>query len=747
MVGALWVQPKLFLSSVIESNEPRHQDAVPDQGRAQPGLRGVQLLLLLLFTLLVLRHAWMMDDAYITLRTVDNLFAGYGPVWNPGERVQSYTHPLWMMICCAIYAITREYFYSLLVAGALISTAALAIVTFKLSRSQYLAIALLLVAMLSHAFVDWSTSGLENPLTHLLIALFAWVYLGQLADERRFKLLCLIGGLALLSRPDNAVLLGPAVIAAAVQAYQRGTKPRALLRAALVGGIPLYAWELFSLVYYGSLVPNTALAKLNSGIDGAELIEQGLFYFVATLDFDPLTLVVILAGLAAPILTARWRLVPLAFGIALHLIYTVKIGGDFMLGRFFTAPMFMAMVCLSQLRRLSLPSLGVATSILVLLGLAAHPNTLEINSRMAKSSNPGRTWRNITDERTLLWDGNSLLKSSRVHEIPSPHWWKRRHPGRKVEVGAALGYRGLAGGPDVHWIDNTALSDPLLARLPATYRADWMSGHFFRSVPVGYVETLESGENVIKDASVRELYDRIDLVVHGELFSLDRIQAIWWLNTGGPNRLINHESWRFKDATKIARSELAWRVEDGVKLDNQPRVHRISRVGAYVKFKERQHPTVLEISISGHDRFEIVFYDGREEVARVPVPRVLEREVNTVMARRIELPEELTERGFLRLRILPKTKRQAKAPYYAIGHLLFDDEIDTARPVSQRPANPKHNAKAAKLKPNLNPNLKPKAKAKPSSRTDVRGEAKPAQRKPDPVEAESNFDESESGDL
>jgi arabinofuranosyltransferase len=732
---------------VIESAGTWHQVAVPDQRQAQRGLRGAQLLLLLLFTLLVLRHAWMMDDAYITLRTVDNLFAGYGPVWNPGERVQSYTHPLWMMICCAIYAVTREYFYSLFIAGALISTAALVIVTQKLSRSQYVAISLLLAAMLSHAFVDYSTSGLENPLTHLLIALFAWVYLGQLPDERRFKLLCLIGGLALLSRPDNAVLLGPAVIAAAVQAYRRGTKPGALLRAALIGGIPLYAWELFSLFYYGSLVPNTALAKLNSGIDGAELIEQGLFYFVATLDLDPLTLVVVLAGMAAPMLAARWRLLPLGLGIALHLIYTIKIGGDFMLGRFFTAPMFMAMVCLSQLRRPSLPSLGVATAILVLLGLAAHPNTFEINSRMTEPYTAARTWRNITDERTLLWNGNSLLKSGRVHEIPHPNWWARAKPDRKVEVKGALGYRGLVGGPDVHWIDNTALSDPLLARLPAIYRADWMSGHFFRSIPEGYVETLESGENVIRDASVRELYDRIDLVVHGELFSLERIQAIWWLNTGGPAQLINRETWRFKGATKIRRSELAWRVDDGAKLDDQPRVHRLSRAGAYVKFKERQHPTVLELSISGHDRFEIRFYDGSEEVARVPVPRVLEREVNSVMARRIELPEGLTERGFMRLRIVPQTKRQAKVPYYAIGHLLFDDEIDTARPVSERPPDPKQMAKSAELKPNL----KPKAQAKPTptakAETRTRGEPKPAQHKPDPVEAEADFDESETEDF
>lgn len=708
----------------------------------------MQLLLLLLFTTLVMRHAWMMDDAYITLRSVDNLFAGHGPVWNPGERVQSYTHPLWMMICCAIYAVTREYFYSLFIAGALISTAALAIVTLRLSRSQYLAISLLLAAMLSHAFVDYSTSGLENPLTHLLIALFAWVYLGQLPNERRFKLLCLIGGLALLSRPDNGALFGPAVIAAAVQAYRRGTKPLALLRAALIGGIPLYAWELFSLFYYGSLVPNTALAKLNSGIDGAELIEQGLFHIVATLDFDPLTLVVVLAGMVAPLLAKQWRLLPLSLGIALHLIYTIKIGGDFMLGRFFTAPMFMALVCLSQLRRPGLPGVGIATVVLVVLGLAAHPNTFEINTRLTEPHTKARTWRGITDERTLLWNGNSLLMSGRIQELPHPRWWARAKPDSKVEVDGALGYRGLVNGPDVHWVDRTALSDPLLARLPALHRADWMSGHFFRAVPKGYVETLEGGVNVIEDPALRQLYQRIDLVVRGELFSLERFKAIWWLNTGGPAGLINEESWQFHNATKLAPDSLAWRVDDGAKLDDRQRVHRFPLTGAYVKFKERQHPEVLELSVNGHDRFEIRFYDGREEVARVPVSRVYEREVNNVMARRIELPEPLTERGFSRLRVVPLTKRQAKVPYYAIGHLLFDDEIETARPVAERPPDSKlEDAKAkanAKAKSAAQPPARPTGQLGPRRSAPLKPEpAEPAVTEPEP----SQDEQAETGDL
>ena len=46
------------------------------------------------YAILLVRTAWMCDDAFITLRTVDNFVQGYGLVWNVGERVQVYTHPL-----------------------------------------------------------------------------------------------------------------------------------------------------------------------------------------------------------------------------------------------------------------------------------------------------------------------------------------------------------------------------------------------------------------------------------------------------------------------------------------------------------------------------------------------------------------------------------------------------------------------------------------------------------------------------
>jgi hypothetical protein len=47
---------------------------------------------------LVLFNSWWMDDAFIYFRYVDNfVFLGRGLVYNPGEYVEGYTSPLWLL--------------------------------------------------------------------------------------------------------------------------------------------------------------------------------------------------------------------------------------------------------------------------------------------------------------------------------------------------------------------------------------------------------------------------------------------------------------------------------------------------------------------------------------------------------------------------------------------------------------------------------------------------------------------------
>ena len=108
------------------------------------------------------RTAWLSDDAYITFRTVDNFLSGYGLRWNVGERVQTYTHPLWMFLLSAATVIVREPYHASLALAFACTLSALTLFASRVARSVPIAIVGLTILLFSQAFIDFSTSGLET---------------------------------------------------------------------------------------------------------------------------------------------------------------------------------------------------------------------------------------------------------------------------------------------------------------------------------------------------------------------------------------------------------------------------------------------------------------------------------------------------------------------------------------------------------------------------------------------------------
>ena len=61
----------------------------------------------LAFAVLAWLRRWNADDAFIVFRVVDQIFAGNGPVFNVGERVEAVTSPLWLALVVAGRALTQ----------------------------------------------------------------------------------------------------------------------------------------------------------------------------------------------------------------------------------------------------------------------------------------------------------------------------------------------------------------------------------------------------------------------------------------------------------------------------------------------------------------------------------------------------------------------------------------------------------------------------------------------------------------
>ena len=169
----------------------------------------------------------------------------------------------------------------------------------------------LLTLIFSKAFVDFSTSGLENPLTYFLLAAFFACYFGNGRSQQRIGLLAFVAALLMINRLDAGLLVLPALGTAL------WSSPRSW-RSAVAGFLPLAVWEAFAIVYYGFPFPNTAYTKLATGISAGDLFVQGTAYFRESLALDPLTLTAIGAVVIASVVLRTRQVWVVAAGIALY---------------------------------------------------------------------------------------------------------------------------------------------------------------------------------------------------------------------------------------------------------------------------------------------------------------------------------------------------------------------------------------------------------------------------------------------
>ena len=161
-----------------------YPDAVlaPNAGvRGPSGARFARGALLVLFTYIFLANHWMGDDAHITFRSVWNFVHGYGLTYNPDERVQAYTHPLWMMAISASHLLTGEFFFTVTALSWLFDVAA-GVVLLRRTATVGAAVLLTLWLLSSKALVDYTSSGLEYPLSYFLSAIFYARYFTRPVD-------------------------------------------------------------------------------------------------------------------------------------------------------------------------------------------------------------------------------------------------------------------------------------------------------------------------------------------------------------------------------------------------------------------------------------------------------------------------------------------------------------------------------------------------------------------------------------
>ncbi len=510
------------------------------------------VLVTLLFLVIMFRSAWLCDDAYISFRVADNFVNGYGLTWNVQERVQAYTHPLWLLLFSAVYSVTREAYYTAIAFSMVLSTSVAAFYAWKMTHSWITATLGVLVLTFSICFVDYSTSGLENPLTHVILAIFLWLYLmradGNGDQTENPFLLSFLAALAAVNRMDSLILFLPALL---YVLYRQRTWGCFWRMAA--GSLPVFLWTGFSLFYYGFPFPNTAYAKLNNGMPSSTLAVQGSYYLWNSLKHDPITLATIIGALVVACRQKSPRHICVALGILGYLLYIVKIGGDFMSGRYLTAPLLAAVCLLGSFRWDSIRARRVSTAGIAVLGLFTLglliPNAADYGQTPEEIYPDIVAERGICDERAHYYDGTGLLRAlqNRDTSFPDFPWVTDGKTMRTIltaerkktwTIVSCIGFFGYYAGPDAYCVDAFGLADSLLARLPPTRDLFWRIGHFARAIPAHYIETVRSGKNTLQPAGLAEYYDHLALIIRGDLWSWERLAAIWDMNLGRYNNLL-----------------------------------------------------------------------------------------------------------------------------------------------------------------------------------------------------------------
>ncbi|MBL9078144.1 MAG: hypothetical protein JNL08_11610 [Planctomycetes bacterium] len=489
--------------------------------------RWAAVALTVLLTAAVTRSAWLCDDAFITFRSVENLMQGHGPVWNTGERVQTYTHPLWFWLLAVARAATGECPTTTMVLSLAIATLAAAWLA-RGAGTAPAAVAVLLLLLASRAWIDYATSGLETPLSAALVVALLAAATGTDPAARVLRVALATAALA-LTRLDLLALAAPVCLHAA-----RGLPWRRTVRLAALGLSPLFAWLAFATVYYGTPLPVTASAKaFHHGLPTGELWQRGFTYLVHCAAHDPVTVAALAVALVLGLVRSGQRAI--ALGLALYGLYVVKVGGDYMLGRFLLPP-FAAAAWLLGRAAAGAPARAALTAGLAALALAFVPGLPDVLRPLQPATPPDRSIpdHGLVSERDYYFLEHGLfspVRSALGPGLVSAMLRQTGHPTRIVGTAGAVGVPGYLAGDLVHLVDPWLL-DPSLMRLPIADPQLWRIGHYYRSVPEGYYETIASGENRIRDAGFARFHAAMWTVRTAPLWSAERWRAIWSVWTG-----------------------------------------------------------------------------------------------------------------------------------------------------------------------------------------------------------------------
>ncbi len=500
------------------------------------------LLFITAFILIFIRifsYAWCSDDAYHAYVMSANLLAGKGFTPTPEIRVNVSTCPLWTLVVTFGMLVWNNAYAIGMILNLLFSgTALFMLFRFIYKKDDWFIILSMVTAVLctSKTYLSYTTSGLENAQILMLSSFYlTLLFKNEYFSKKELFKIALLEGLIAFTRMDCALIFSFTSAYVFLFRYKKDEKDSAgfslkklseVVPTALLGLSPFILWELFSWFYYGSFVPNTALAKLNTGFPLSDYLVRGVWYGFTSLFFDAALLLFPVSFIIYNVAVNHKnpKLMSAVSGIAFYLIYIVYIGGDFMLGRHFLSPLWISLFLMFMPidGKQNIPFFCSVIILALFCDFVQIDLVKQSYDEYVKENSP--CW--YADEQEYYYKHTGLIpiaedyfENGTVTIITQI----RNYGIQRFYNGKSYEYR---------------LYDPLLVRLPAVHLKKWRTGHMRRKFPDGYKKTLNTGINHIKDEDLAFYYDKLKFILSGDLFDFERLKETVKFNNGAYNQYL-----------------------------------------------------------------------------------------------------------------------------------------------------------------------------------------------------------------
>jgi hypothetical protein len=221
---------------------------------------------------LLTQHAW--EDYYITYRASKNLATGNGLVFNVGDRLQTYTSPLGVLLPALASLLTLNtsdagalWIFRGMSCVAFGGAAVLLFATARRLRYGLIGAGVMVGWLCTDSkSVDFSINGMETGFMLFFLIYSIWA-LFALAVARRWLHLGVAWGGLMWTRPDSFIYIGLLALGAwlfndqARSGMSRKELVGLYLRAGLTCTAVYLPWFLGAWAYYGTPVPHTIVAK------------------------------------------------------------------------------------------------------------------------------------------------------------------------------------------------------------------------------------------------------------------------------------------------------------------------------------------------------------------------------------------------------------------------------------------------------------------------------------------------------